>query len=700
MAIEYTLTFGKNSTEPYGELYVKETATSTSANTSTVSYRLTLKRPYSISSSSTKTASCTIDGKTYTWSGSVGGSGDKVLISGTQTVDHNTDGTKTINFSASIEFGSIYWSYTGRNLGTKSGSGSLALSEIPRYPTITQSYSDATETTLTIAWSSDSVCDALWWSTDGGSSWSALQSINAKSGTYTITGLSAGTDYHIVTSVRRKDSQLYKNSSVLNTSTYDFPHAYALPEITVEHSATLKFYNPLGRSYRLDLITSSGTVVNLETSTKVLSYAIPASNALNSALYNSISALETSSTYSIRCTYASNQRTRTDGVVKLDSSLCKPKIGSLTYVDTNSTAVAITGNNKNIVQNQSTPKYTASNVVPVHGSTIARCALVVNGTSYTMSQIQEGTYEIQGGVINSGTSVDAVVTVTDSRGFKTSKTVSVNMLAWSNPTAIITAWRENNYYSESHITVDASFASIGSNAVTITYWYREKGGTWSSAITLSDNVQYDFTADNTKMWELYVRVEDSFGGRTNYTVLLQKGVPLIYFDRVRNSIGFNRFPAGDEVADIYTICQASGSSNTATALSSGAMKQVILEESNSITVGDGMEVSSDGGIKVLHDGIYKVSGSAFINATSGGHGTSKDVFVSKGSSYSSSTEVLAVSDDIYTTGQAQQGAVSLPTKLIRASAGDIFYLYVRVRSGTGNVYFGNESTFLLLERVQ
>ena len=60
-----TLTFGQYSTEPYGILTVTETATSTPNNTSTVHIVLTLKRPYNISSSATKTASCTIDGTTY-----------------------------------------------------------------------------------------------------------------------------------------------------------------------------------------------------------------------------------------------------------------------------------------------------------------------------------------------------------------------------------------------------------------------------------------------------------------------------------------------------------------------------------------------------------------------------------------------------------------------------------------------------------
>ena len=101
MAVTKTITFGNTGTRPYGVLTVTETATSTANNTSTLSIKLVLKRPSSISSSATKSAKCTINGTTYTWSDTIGGSGDKTLISKTQTVTHNSDGSKSINLSAS-----------------------------------------------------------------------------------------------------------------------------------------------------------------------------------------------------------------------------------------------------------------------------------------------------------------------------------------------------------------------------------------------------------------------------------------------------------------------------------------------------------------------------------------------------------------------------------------------------------------------
>ena len=125
-----TITFGKSGSRPYGVLTVTETSTSTANNTSTLSISLVLKRPYSVSSSANKTASCTINGTTYSWSGSIGGSGDKTLISKTQTVKHNDNGSKTISISASIAL-NLTWS--GSYVGTISGNGDMALTNIPRY---------------------------------------------------------------------------------------------------------------------------------------------------------------------------------------------------------------------------------------------------------------------------------------------------------------------------------------------------------------------------------------------------------------------------------------------------------------------------------------------------------------------------------------------------------------------------------------
>ena len=150
------ITFGQSGTRPYCTLEVVQVSQSVANNTSTVSFTLTLKRPYAVSSSATKQWSVVINGTTYRGSGSIGGSGDKVLLSGTQVIPHNADGTKTFSFSGSCQL-DITWS--GVPLGTISGSGTMTLTPIPKYAVISQNATGKTETTITMNWASDSIVD-------------------------------------------------------------------------------------------------------------------------------------------------------------------------------------------------------------------------------------------------------------------------------------------------------------------------------------------------------------------------------------------------------------------------------------------------------------------------------------------------------------------------------------------------------------
>lgn len=139
---------GINSSNPYAVLNVTQSSQSIEQNTTTVRYELILYRPYSISSSAAKSYSVTING-TNVASGSttIGGSGSKTIASGTLSVPHNADGTKSISFSFSLGF-EITWS--GVWIGTGSASGSMTLTTIPRASKVTVSGTLTTGNTITV----------------------------------------------------------------------------------------------------------------------------------------------------------------------------------------------------------------------------------------------------------------------------------------------------------------------------------------------------------------------------------------------------------------------------------------------------------------------------------------------------------------------------------------------------------------------
>lgn len=127
---------GINSVNPYAVLNVTQQSQSVANNTSTVRWELSIYRPSAIYSSAAKNYSVTVNGTTKSGTTTIGGSGTKSIASGTVTVPHNADGTKSISFSFSLDF-EINWN--GRWIGTGSASDSMTLTRIPRATTPTLS---------------------------------------------------------------------------------------------------------------------------------------------------------------------------------------------------------------------------------------------------------------------------------------------------------------------------------------------------------------------------------------------------------------------------------------------------------------------------------------------------------------------------------------------------------------------------------
>lgn len=523
----------------------KESDISIPNNTSSVTVKLYAS---AVSSSSTWSGSgggksyITINGTEYTIStsvnydfreiGHVNSFGSKTVTG----IQHNANGTKSIVLGGRFTTSSSY--ITGGSV-----SKTVALETIPQYATITQTLASKTETSININWSTDETVDQLWYSSDDGTTWSSVVSVNATSGTYAITGLTANTTYNIKTRVRNKSSQLTSDSTALSVATYQYPYCSTMPDFTLGDTVTLGFYNPLGRSITFKVIGATNTELTPSWSTSGTSYTGLNEMATTVAqLYQQIPSA-TSGTYKVKVTYGTSVITQTGGTYSAKASDCSPSIGSFTYADVNSTSSAITEDASKIVRNISTVRYTVGSITAMYGATITSASVKVNNITYALS-LSGGSYVGGNASIDSGTNVTAVATITDSRGYTATKDVTVTMFDWSLPSALISLARQNNYYSETDITVDATYSSIGGkNQITITYKARKQGtSTWTVTGTLQDNVQSTFVADNQYVWDVQVVLVDSFGGTTTYNLTITRGMPLIFFDRLRTSVGVNCIP--------------------------------------------------------------------------------------------------------------------------------------------------------------
>lgn len=455
----------------------------------------------------------------------------KGSVSGTTTVQHDNDGTKSITVSLTT---AIYYS------STETKSGTWTLDSIPRYATLSTSLSSKTETTAVMSWTADATCDRLYYSTNNGSTFTQVTIADSRSGTYTITGLSANTTYNIKTKVRRKDSQLETTSTAVSVTTYSYPYATNMPSFSIGDLLTLQFYNPLGRTFTFYII-ANGTQISNSWTISGTSYRGVNADSSMSQLYATIPNA-TSATYQVKCVYGSSSITKTGGKMSIKTADCTPTIGSVTYKDTRTATVNVTQDNQKIVQNQSTVQYTATSLSAKYSASISSVKVTVNGNTYNMTR--SGTTATGGNAsINSSSNVTATVTITDSRGLTGTKSVTVSMYEWKLPTGIITMNRQNNYYTPTSIKCDAQYSYLGGhNTISITYAGTKDGDSSATVTgTLQDNVAQTINFDNEYGWTIRFTLTDAFGS-TTYNVRLERGEPIVYFDRFRASAGFGAFP--------------------------------------------------------------------------------------------------------------------------------------------------------------
>ena len=228
-----------------------------------------------------------------------------------------------------------------------------------------------------------------------------------------------------------------------------------------------------------------------------------------------------------------------------------------TYLDTNPTTTAITNDNTQIIRNNSTLQINITNAEAKNYATLSSLTAIINGTTYT-GTLSGTTGTINVGVLNISSNTPAYINLTDSRGINTIIGLNITILDWVLPTAIISLQRQNNFYSETDINVNAEYSSLdNNNTITIKARYKKTtDATYGSYTTLQDDVTTQLTLDNTYAWDVQVLLQDKIGS-TTYNLTLDRGIPITFFDRLKRSVGINCFPTNDgslEVAgqDILT----------------------------------------------------------------------------------------------------------------------------------------------------
>lgn len=410
----------------------------------------------------------------------------------TFTVAHNGDGSKHIGFDG--------YYYTGISPSDLGASGSATLTKIPRYANITSFKNTATTVnSATFYWTADSKCDVLQYSLNDGSTWS-----NASGSTFSISGLSPGTNYNIKIRVRRTDSGLYTTSNSISFTTKSIARiSNSSLSMNIGGSLSLSFSNYGNNKSFLRFYAQKtdgnwqqiATVSNIQAA----SYSWNLSG-YSSTLY-SLCPNSNSLKIKVICGVSLNGKEYTNtvsGTAKVTNS--NPTFTNFTFQNTDSKTVNIIGDtqnmislfgnlrvaiasaNKAVAKNSATMKY--YNIVISSGNTI-----ISKKVNYSLSDINvdigslqsSGTYTIR---------IDAV----DSRG-NASTVVSKTFVVYPYHTPAISASidRLNGFEAETALKVTTLISKIniaGSNKngiQTLQYRYAESGKPFPETYTQLNN---------------------------------------------------------------------------------------------------------------------------------------------------------------------------------------------------------------------
>lgn len=543
----------------YMQVDLKQTSNGSSKNSSTVEWTLsTIGGQYWYDTGPTTlvingTTVCSIEFKSWEYGKFPVAIGS---TSGTITIPHNNDGTKkvTVKLSTAIYYHTV-----------QDYSGTWTLTEIPRYPSVSHSLKSRTEDSITMNWSSDSAIEIGWFSTDDGETWANFDTNDQKSGTYTIWGLDANTDYQVVTSLRRKDSGLEADSDMLEVTTYDYPHCTKAPDFVIGNAVTLEFYNPLNRAFSFTIV---GNGQNIHTWTNRTEKSYPCANdeSTVSNLYASIPN-DKNAKYSVKVTYDGETKTKSGGTYFVNESINKPTFTDFTYKDADALSSSVSGNDQVLIQGKSNLKVfisKAQNMIAKNGANPAYYSVTIDTLAKTtVAYSQDITTEL-GAVLSFG-SKRLTVRAYDSRGIFSEVYKDVYVYEYSKPTINFTATRKNNFEAETTLSVKGKYSQILIGGVaknTINdarFTYREVGSTtWANWEPFSadkkGNGEYAYkdlikSFDNTKAYELKVNVADVLTTTNTATVFVDVGEAIFFISSNKKKCYIN----GEEVVPLSQI---------------------------------------------------------------------------------------------------------------------------------------------------
>lgn len=482
----------------------------------------------------------------------------KLIAQKTVTVYHDGNGNANCYLGASWRFSGTY---SGTSIGTITAEQTVSLDKLDRSaPSISISVSDITANSVKLSASASATCDIWDYTTNNWGSYKQYSTSAGTSNSITITGLSPNTSYTIAVRARKQYNHVVGSSGTKTIKTLGGSVLSSVSTLTADN-ATAKITlsaTVYDTSYKHKLVLKDGgtTVLTLTglslsngSNTITLTAAQRSSILADMAAKKSFTGTFELSTFSGSSQIGSTSTKK--ATVQTTAANSAPTFSGFTYKDTNTTAAGVTGNNQILIQSVSTLQVTASAATAKNGATISSYSVSAGGSTASSTTV---TLNV-GKIYTSGT-VPIIVTAIDSRGYTSSATVNVTVIAYESiDITTATIRRVNEVENVTQITLEGDITPVKVNNVNentlrkLCYQYKRTDASSYSSLTditsfatFTDS-GFTFTSDEwlsldaNYSWYVRLYVYDNLTSDT-VTITVSQGTPLISFRRKK--VGINK----------------------------------------------------------------------------------------------------------------------------------------------------------------
>lgn len=384
----------------------------------------------------------------------------KGSVSGTITVSHNSDGTKSV----AVGFSTRVYIYGPLEYG-----GTMTLTNIDRTaPTVSCSVSGITASGFKIAANSSATADIWQYSLNGGSSWTQFSTTAGTSASITLSSLSANTSYSVRTRARKKSNQVYGASGTVSVKTLGGAILNSCNTVTADAATVSLTLNATvyNASYSNYVTIKNGSTVYVSFaartwSTGTANRTITLSQTERADLLDAMASLKSfTATIELVTKDGSAQVGNTSTctcTIQTTAANSAPTMTAFTFKDSRSATSAVTGNDQLFIQTYSYLSVTPGTATARNGASIVKYAATCNGK--TVSNTTGAALSLNG-IEKSGT-LDVVVTATDSRGYTVSNTQQITVIPYAKPkVSEISLRRTNDIEAEMQLIFKGSISPI------------------------------------------------------------------------------------------------------------------------------------------------------------------------------------------------------------------------------------------------